>query len=84
VLQSVTEERENLHTMKRTKANWICHILRRKSLIKHVIEGRKEGRVEVMRRRERRRKQLLDYLKEMGCYCKLKEENVGVKHGRSH
>jgi hypothetical protein len=57
--------------------------LRKKSLIKHGIEGKIEGRVEVMRRREKRRKQLLDYVKEMRLYSKLKEENVGVKLGRS-
>jgi hypothetical protein len=48
--------------------------LRRNCLIKHVIEGKIEGRVEVIRRREGRSKQLLDDLKEKGGYWKLKEE----------
>jgi hypothetical protein len=39
-----------------------------------VIEGKLEGRREMMRRRGRRRKQLLDDLKEKRRYWKLKEE----------
>jgi hypothetical protein len=39
VLRRVKEERNILYTMKRRKANWIGHILRRNCLIKHVIEG---------------------------------------------
>jgi hypothetical protein len=39
VLYSGREERNVLHTMKRTKANWIGHIFRRSCLLKHVTEG---------------------------------------------
>jgi hypothetical protein len=39
-----------------------------------VIEGKLEGRIEMKGRRGRRRKQLLDDLKEMKRYWKLKEE----------
>jgi hypothetical protein len=39
---------------------------------KHIIEGKREGRVEVMGRRGRRRKQVLDDLREMRRYFKLK------------
>jgi hypothetical protein len=39
-----------------------------------VIEGKLEGRIEIMGRRGRRCKQLLDDLKEKGRYWKLKEE----------
>jgi hypothetical protein len=39
-----------------------------------VIEGKVEGRIEMMGRRGRRRKQLLDDLKEKRIYWKLKEE----------
>jgi hypothetical protein len=60
----VKEERNILHAMKRRKANWIGHILRRNCLLKHVIEGKLEGRIELTGRRGRRRKQLLDDLKE--------------------
>jgi len=38
--------------------------LRRNCLLEEVIEGKMEGRIEVARRGGRRRKQLLDDLKE--------------------
>jgi hypothetical protein len=44
VLHRVNEERNILHTIKRRKANWIGHILRRNCLLKHVIEGKLEGK----------------------------------------
>jgi hypothetical protein len=47
VLHTVKEERNILYTIKRRKANWIGHILRRNCLLKHVIEGKREGRIEV-------------------------------------
>jgi hypothetical protein len=50
VLHRVKEERNILHTIKRRKANWIGHILRRNCLLKHVIEGKLEGRIEVTER----------------------------------
>jgi hypothetical protein len=56
------------------KANWIGHILRRNCLLKHVIEEKLEGRIEMTGRRGKRRKQLLDVLKEKRSYWKLKEE----------
>jgi hypothetical protein len=62
VLHRVKEKRNIIHTIKRRKANWIGHILRRNCLLKHVIEE-KIGGVEVMGRRGRRRKQLLDDFK---------------------
>jgi hypothetical protein len=74
VLHRVKEERNILHTIKRRKANWIGHILRRNCLLKHVIEGKLEGRIEMTERLGRRRKQLLDDLKGKRRYCKLKEE----------
>jgi ribosomal 50S subunit-associated protein YjgA (DUF615 family) len=70
VLHRVKEERNILHTIKRRKANWIGHILRRNCLLKHAIEGI----IEIMGRRGRRSKQLLDDLKEKRRYWKLKEE----------
>jgi hypothetical protein len=74
VLHRVKEERNILHTIKRRKASWICHILRRNCLLKHVIEGKVEGRIEMTGRRGRRRKKLLDDLNETRRYWKLKEE----------
>jgi hypothetical protein len=44
--------------IKRRKANWIGCILRRNCLLKHVIEGKLEGRIEMTGRRGRRRTQL--------------------------
>ena len=57
-------ERNIIHTVKRGKANWIGYSWRGKSLLTHVIEGKIEGRIEGMRIKGRRRKQLLDELKE--------------------
>jgi hypothetical protein len=48
--------------------------MRRNCLLKHVIEGRLEGTTEMTGRRGRRRKQLLDDLKEKRRYWKGKEE----------
>jgi hypothetical protein len=68
------QEGNVLHTIKGKKANWIGHILFRNYLLKHVIEGKLEGRIEVTGRRGRRRKQLMHDLKENRGYWKLKEE----------
>jgi hypothetical protein len=43
VLYRVKEERNIMHTIKRRKANWIGHILRRTCLLKCIIEGNVEG-----------------------------------------
>jgi hypothetical protein len=48
--------------------------LRRNGLLKHAIEGKLEGRIEMTGRRGRRRKQLLDDLKAKRRYWKLKEK----------
>jgi hypothetical protein len=64
VLRRVKEERNIVHTIKRRKANWIGHMLRRNCFLKHVVEGNIEGRIEGIGRRGGRRKQLLDNLKE--------------------
>jgi hypothetical protein len=54
--------------------NWIGHILRRNCRLKQVIEGKIKGEIEVTRRRGRRRKKLLDDLKDRRGYYHLKEE----------
>jgi hypothetical protein len=38
------KQRTSRHTIKRRKANWIGHILHRNYLLKHVTEGKREGR----------------------------------------
>ena len=63
-----------LETTKRRKTNWIGHSWHRKCLLKQVIEGKVGGRIEMTGRRGRRRKQLLDYFREKGGCCTLKEE----------
>ena len=47
VSHRVKKERNMLHTIKRKKANWISHILRRNCLVKHITEGKIEGGIEV-------------------------------------
>ena len=54
--------------------NWIGHILRRNRLLKQVIEGKIKGEMDVTRRRGRRRKKLLDDVKDRRGYSHLKEE----------
>jgi hypothetical protein len=77
VLSRVKEDMNILNTIKRRKANWIGHILRGNCLLTHVIEGKIERKIEVKGRKGRRRKQLLDDLKEKRGYWKLKEEALG-------
>jgi hypothetical protein len=50
--------------------------LRRNCLLKDVIEGKIEGRIEMTGRRRGRCKQLLDDIKEKRRYWKLKEETL--------
>jgi hypothetical protein len=65
----VKEERNVLWTIKTRKNNWIDYILRRNCLLRQVIEARIEGRLEMMGRRGRRRKQFLGDLNQ-------REDNV--------
>jgi hypothetical protein len=74
VLLRVNEQRNILHEIRKRKANRIGHILQRNCLLKQVIEGKIKGKIEVTRRRGRRRKKLLDDLKDMRGYSHLKEE----------
>ena len=71
MVERVKEERNILHTIKKRKVNWIGHILGRNCLLKHVIEGKIKGRIEVTRRQVRRRNLLQDDLQEKGRYWKL-------------
>jgi len=76
VLQTVKEERNILHNIKRRKADWIGHIVRRNCLLQHLTEGKVEGRTVVLGRRGRRRKQLLGDTKETKGYWNLKKESI--------
>jgi len=74
VLLRVKEQRNILHEIRKRKANWIGHILRRNCFLQRVIEGKIKGGIEVTRRQGRRRRKLLDDLKERRGYSHLKEE----------
>ena len=73
-LLRVNEQRNILHEIRKRKAKWIGHILRRNCLLQQIIEGKIKGQIEVTRRRGRRCKKLLDDLKDRRGYCQLKEE----------
>ena len=72
VLLRVNEQRNILHEIRKQKANWIGHILRRNCLLKQVIEGKIKGEMKVARRR----KKLLDDLKDRRGYSHFKEETL--------
>ena len=74
MLLRVNEQRNILHEIRKRKANWIGHILHRNCLLKQVIEVEIKREIEVTRRRGRRRKKLLDYLKDKRGYSHLKKE----------
>jgi hypothetical protein len=73
-LLRVKEQRNILHEIRKRKANWIGHILRGNCLLQWVNEGKIKGGIEVTVRRGRRRRKLLDDLKERRGYSRLKEE----------
>jgi hypothetical protein len=72
----IDSRRSGISYNKMRNANWIGLILRRNCLLKQVIEGKIEGRIDVMGRRGRRRTQLLDDLRETRAYCKSKERTL--------
>ena len=76
VLLRVNVQRNILHEIRKWKVNWIGHILRRNCLLKQVIEGKIKREVEVTGRRGRRRRKLLDDLKERRGCSYLKEETI--------
>ena len=41
MLLRVNEQRNILHAIRKRKANWVGHLLRRNCLLKQVIEGKK-------------------------------------------
>jgi hypothetical protein len=73
VLLRVKEQRNILREIRKRKANWIGHILRRNCLLQRVIEGKIKGWIDVTGRRGRRHRKLLDYHKERSGYSHLKE-----------
>ena len=77
VLLKVKEQRNILHEIRKRNANWIGHILRRNCLLQRVTEGKIQGGIEVTGRQGRRRRKLLDDLKERRGYSHLKEGSSG-------
>ena len=73
VLLRVKEQMYILHEISKRKANWIGHTWSH-CLLQRVIEGKIKGKIEVTVRRGRRRRKLLDDLKERRGYSHLKEE----------
>jgi hypothetical protein len=88
VLLRVKEQRNILHEISKWKDNWIGHILRhilrRNCLLQRVIEGKVKGGIEVTGRRGRRRRKLLDDLKERRGYSHLKKEALDRTIWRAH
>jgi hypothetical protein len=52
VLLRVKEQRNILHEIRKRKANWMGHILRRNCLIQRVIKGKIQGGIEVTANKE--------------------------------
>ena len=80
----VNEQRNIQHEIRKQKINWIGHILLINCLLKQIIVGKIKGEIEVTRRRGRRRKKLLDELKDRRGYCHLKEEALDRTMWRNH
>ena len=80
----VNEQRNILHEISTRKVNWIGHILRRNCLLQRIIEGKIKCGIEVTRRRGRRRRKLLDDLKERRGYSHLKEEALDCTIWTAH
>jgi hypothetical protein len=72
------QDRNILNTINRKKDNCTGLILRKNCLLKHVIEGKIGGRIEVTRRLTRRLRPLLDDLKEKIGYSKLKKRKLYI------
>jgi hypothetical protein len=69
-----------LHTIKFRSPNWIYINFNKIILLKHIIEGKTEGKIEVTGRRGRILMQLLDEIKGKKGFCKIKEEALDRTH----
>jgi hypothetical protein len=84
VLLTVKKQRNILHEIRKWKANWIGHILRRNCLLQRVTKGKIQGGIEVTGRQGRRRRKLLDDRKERRGYSHLKEKALDHTMRRAH
>ena len=73
-LQETKKERNIWHRVKRRRANWIGHRMRRNCLLNTWLKEKIQRRIEVTKKWRRRRKQLLNDLKETKRFCKLAVE----------
>ena len=84
VLLRVKEQRNILHEIHKRKVTWIGHILRRNCLLQRVTEGKMHRGIEVTGRQGRRRRKLLDDVKERRGYSHSKEEALDRTMWRAH
>jgi len=83
VLLTFKEQRNILHEISKWKANWIGHILRRNCLLQRVTEGKIQVGIEVTGRQGRRRRKLLDDVKERRGYSHFKRGRSGSHYVES-
>ena len=83
VLLRVKEQRNILHDIRKRKANWIGHTLRKNCFLQRVIEGKIQGGKEVTGRQGRRRRKILDDLKKRRGYSHLKQQSSGSHYVRA-
>ena len=76
--ESRTREIQYLTFSTKKGGYWFGHILCRNCILKQVIEGKREVRIEVMGRQGRRRKQQLGDIKEISGYWKLKKREYWI------
>jgi hypothetical protein len=67
-------ETNGLHTLNSRRVNWIGQVLSRNCIAKHVSDVKIEVNTSRMKRREKKRKHMLDDFKEKKVYWILKEE----------
>jgi hypothetical protein len=72
ILHRDEKEKSLLHIIKRRKANWIGHMLRRNCLLKQVMKGKREG----TGRQGRRCKKLVEGLREKEKILKFESSKI--------
>jgi hypothetical protein len=76
VLLRVNEQRNILHEIRKRKSELDWSHFIKNCLLQRVTEGKIQGGIEVTGRQGRRRRKLLDDLKEIRGYSHLKEESL--------
>jgi hypothetical protein len=83
VLLRVKEQRNILHEIHKRKANWIGHVLSKNCLLQRVTKGKTQGGIDVTGRQGRRRRKLLDDLKERRGYTSFERGSSGSHYAES-